>query len=79
MELAAKALLQTLAKRYLLAVLDGSKALEKALREVFPKTLIQRCLVHKERNLKGYLSSPALVGGQRSVQEASQVPGSRGR
>lgn len=41
--------------RYLLAVLDGSKALENALLEVFPKTLIQRCLVHKERNLKGYL------------------------
>ena len=44
-------------KRYLLAVLDGSKALENALLEVFPKTLIQRCLVHKERNLKGYLST----------------------
>lgn len=43
--------------RYLLAVLDGSKALENALLEVFPKTLIQRCLVHKERNLKGYLST----------------------
>ena len=41
--------------RYLLAVLDGSRALENALLEVFPKTLIQRCLVHKERNLKGYL------------------------
>jgi len=44
-------------ERYLLGVLDGSKALEKALLEVFPKTLIQRCLVHKERNLKGYLST----------------------
>jgi transposase-like protein len=42
--------------RYLLGVLDGSKALERALLEVFPHTLIQRCLVHKERNLKGYLS-----------------------
>jgi transposase-like protein len=44
------------AKRYLLAVLDGSQALDKALSEVFPRTLVQRCLVHKERNLKGYLS-----------------------
>jgi transposase-like protein len=43
--------------RYLLAVLDGSKALENALLEVYPKTLIQRCLVHKERNLKSYLST----------------------
>jgi len=42
--------------RYLLAVLDGSEALKKALLEVYPETLIQRCLVHKERNLKGYLS-----------------------
>lgn len=42
--------------RFLLAVLDGSKALENALMEVFPRTLVQRCLVHKERNLKGYLS-----------------------
>lgn len=42
--------------RRLLAVLDGSNALRKALLEVYPDTLIQRCLVHKERNLKGYLS-----------------------
>lgn len=48
--------LRTPKGRYWLAVLDGSKALEKALLEVFPRTLIQRCLVHKERNLKGYLS-----------------------
>ncbi len=43
-------------ERRLLAVLDGSQALEKALLEVFPGTLVQRCLVHKERNLRGYLS-----------------------
>ena len=42
--------------RRLLAVLDGSEALRKALLEIYPNTLIQRCLVHKERNLKGYLS-----------------------
>ena len=41
--------------RRLLAVLDGSEALRKALLEIYPGTLIQRCLVHKERNLKGYL------------------------
>jgi putative transposase len=43
--------------RYLFAVLDGSEALKRALFEVYPDTLIQRCLVHKERNLKGYLSN----------------------
>ena len=42
--------------RRLLAVLDGSEALRRALLEIYPNTLIQRCLVHKERNLKGYLS-----------------------
>ena len=36
-------------------MLDGSKALKNALLEAFPGTLIQRCLVHKERNLRGYL------------------------
>jgi len=41
--------------RYLFAVLDGSKALKQALLEVYPNTLIQRCLVHKERNLQNYL------------------------
>lgn len=41
--------------RYLLAVLDGSEALRSALLEVYPNTLVQRCLVHKERNLRAYL------------------------
>jgi len=41
--------------RRLLAVLDGSKALEGALMEHFPGALVQRCLVHKERNIKSYL------------------------
>lgn len=41
--------------RRLFAVLDGSKALKNALLEAFPGTIIQRCLVHKERNLRGYL------------------------
>ena len=43
-------------ERYLLAVLDGSEALKQAVLQVYPATLVQRCLVHKERNLKGYLS-----------------------
>jgi putative transposase len=41
--------------RQLLAVLDGSAALRKALLELFPNTILQRCLVHKERNIRGYL------------------------
>ena len=43
-------------KRRLLAVTDGSKALRKGIRRKWPDAIIQRCLVHKARNLKGYLS-----------------------
>jgi transposase-like protein len=43
-------------KRRLLAVLDGGKALRKSVLANWPKAAIQRCLVHKERNVKAYLS-----------------------
>lgn len=40
----------------LLCVLDGSKALKKAVQSVFGNTaLIQRCWIHKLRNLQAYL------------------------
>lgn len=39
----------------LFAVLDGAAALQSAVLAIWPDTLIQRCLVHKERNLYGYL------------------------
>jgi putative transposase len=40
----------------LLAVIDGAKALKKALRQVFgERVVIQRCWLHKERNLRAYL------------------------
>ena len=40
----------------LLAVLDGSQSLKKALLQFFPGAVIQRCLVHKERNIRARLS-----------------------
>jgi len=43
-------------KRRLMAVTDGSKALRKGVRRNWPDALIQRCLIHKARNVKGYLS-----------------------
>lgn len=56
-------LMQNLTKRKLqvacgvpLAVLDGSEALRKAVLERWPGAPVQRCLVHKERNLRGYLA-----------------------
>jgi putative transposase len=40
----------------LLAVMDGAKALKKALRQVFgERVLLQRCWLHKLRNLRAYL------------------------
>jgi putative transposase len=39
----------------LFAVTDGACALKKAILDVWPDTEVQRCLVHKERNLRGYL------------------------
>ena len=41
----------------LLAVIDGAKALKKALRHVFgDRVVIHRCWLHKERNLRAYLT-----------------------
>jgi putative transposase len=40
----------------LLAIIDGSKALRKALKDVFgQQVIIQRCQVHKTRNVMDYL------------------------
>lgn len=47
--------LQTAKGLRLLAVLDGSEPLKRAVLEFFPHAVIQRCLVHKERNIKRYL------------------------
>ena len=43
-------------KRRLLAVLDGSDVLRSVVKEFFADAVIQRCLVHKERNIKAKLS-----------------------
>ena len=45
----------TLPQTRLLVTLDGSDPLRKSVRKFFPDAVIQRCLVHKERNIKGYL------------------------
>jgi putative transposase len=42
--------------RRLLAVLDGSEALRSVVKEFFADSVIQRCLVHKERNIRAKLS-----------------------
>lgn len=42
--------------RRLYAALDGSDALRSAIKEFFPDSIVQRCLVHKERNIRSKLS-----------------------
>lgn len=44
----------------LYVVLDGSDALQVAVRESFPDAIMQRCLVHKEEISKG--SFPSVTG-----------------
>jgi len=57
----ATALLSDLVERGLdpeqgmLSVLDGSKALRKAVRSVFGEVPVQRCIRHKERNVMHHL------------------------
>ena len=43
-------------ERRLLAVLDGSDALRSVVKEFFADSVIQRCLIHKERNIRAKLS-----------------------
>jgi len=42
--------------RRLLAVLDGSEALRSVVKEFFADSVIQRCLIHKQRNIRAKLS-----------------------
>lgn len=41
--------------RPVLAVIDGAKALAKTVREVFDQPVIQRCQLHKIRNVRDHL------------------------
>lgn len=43
------------ADRTMLFVIDGSKALRKAITKIFGSVAVQRCVRHKERNILSYL------------------------
>jgi len=78
----AKGLLARLSRRgfgpaegcRLLAVLDGSAALKSAVLAYWPDTVVQRCLVHKERNVRRFRRHKywqdlgRLIGRMRRVQ-----------
>ena len=59
------------ASRGVLFVIDGGKALERAIRSVFgPKALIQRCRQHKERNVTDHLPEAERPLVQRRLRAA---------
>lgn len=73
----AKGLLEELVERGLaldrpmLVVIDGAKALRKAVTEVFgEQTPVQRCTVHKKRNVLGHLSKSDQAWMSRRMTQA---------
>lgn len=65
----------------ILAVLDGSKALRKAVAKVFgAHALVQRCTLHKRRNVTDYLPKArrtrSTSGSLRSSRTRMPIPGS---
>jgi len=59
--------------RTLLFVIDGSKALAKAIRAKFgPRALIQRCQVHKRRNVLEHLPEEMKRNAGRTISAAYQ-------
>jgi len=63
-------------KQRLLCVLDGSDALQKAVLKHFPDAVIQRCLVHKERNLLKHLGHRHHAECRRLMNRLRKVQGS---
>jgi transposase-like protein len=56
--------------RPVLAVIDGSKALAKAVKDVFDKPLIHRCQQHKIRNVKDRLPEKLRTVVEKRMREA---------
>lgn len=60
--------------RSLLFCLDGSKALHKAIRNTFgERAVIQRCQVHKVRNVTDHLPEHLREGTKRTMQQAYEA------
>jgi putative transposase len=64
-------------KQRLPAITDGSKALRKGVREFFTKVIIQRCLVHKERNIRARLSRRDWAELSRLFKRLREVQGKK--
>ena len=85
-KIVATALLEDLVERGLnpertrLFVIDGSKALRRAIDAVFGShNLVQRCRKHKERNVLGYLPKELKPQVQSTLRAAWQLPPNKGK
>lgn len=59
----------TFACENILVLLDGSKALSKAVKAIFGNSaLIQRCWLHKDRNIKSYLPKQHHLASHRKLK-----------
>jgi putative transposase len=56
--------------RPVLAVIDGSKALAKAVKDVFDKPLVHRCQQHKIRNVRDRLPEKLRTVAEKRMREA---------
>jgi putative transposase len=56
--------------RPVLAVLDGAKALSRAVKDVFDKPLIQRCQQHKIKNVRDKLPEKLRAVAERRMRQA---------
>jgi putative transposase len=75
-----KALLADLAARGLdvtrpiLVVIDGAKALASAVKEIFDHPLVQRCQLHKIRNVEGHLDKTTAATVTKKMRAAYRDP-----
>jgi putative transposase len=63
------------AERPILFVIDGGKALRKAIGDLFgSRAVVQRCQVHKRRNVLDHLPESMQPGVRRAIQQAYDSP-----
>jgi putative transposase len=60
--------------RPILAVLDGAKALSRAVKDVFDQPLIQRCQQHKIKNVRDKLPERLRTVAERRMRQAYHAP-----
>ena len=56
--------------RPVLVVIDGAKALAAAVREIFDRPVVQRCQLHKVRNVEGHLPKTLAVTVAKKMRAA---------